>query len=93
MKEVRPTGHLRLVSSSETPNTDGQLAPALQPFDAVSYQGLARRLARIELVSIDAAIWRHVSPGEQSRPDSGEGARGTGGGSTLPTAFRSYMAL
>jgi len=48
---------------------------------------LARRLSRVELITLDAAVWRHLSPREQPRPDSGEGARGTGGRFNPPGSF------
>jgi RES domain-containing protein len=43
--------------------------------------------SRIELASIDTAIWRHMSRSEHSRPDCGDGARGTGGRFNPPGSF------
>jgi RES domain-containing protein len=87
VSEARKSCHLRLVSPVEM-----QTAPAepgatdLLASDMLD-RDLARRLARVELVEIDAAIWRHMSPCEQSRPDSGDGAIGTGGRFNPPGSF------
>jgi RES domain-containing protein len=53
----------------------------------MSDRDLARRLARVELACIDAAVWRHVSPCKQFRPDSGDGAIGTGGRFNPPNSY------
>jgi RES domain-containing protein len=78
---------LRLVSSAEAPTTVSQLQPASQPITPVAHRDLARRLAHIDLVSIDTAVWRHMSRREHSRPDSGDGAIGTGGRFNPPGSF------
>jgi RES domain-containing protein len=80
-------GHLRLVSPNETSTTDEQVTPAAQPLMAVADRDLIRKIARIELARIDTAVWRHVSPREQSRPDSGDGAIGMGGRFNPPGSF------
>jgi RES domain-containing protein len=87
VREARDGRHLRLVSPGEIPPTAERPAPVWRPVDDIWDRELARRLARIELASIDTAIWRHTSPREQSRPDSGQGAIGTGGLFNPPGSF------
>jgi RES domain-containing protein len=72
-------GHLRLVSTGELPTAPAGPASAVPQVGSISDRDLARRLARVELVSMDRAIWRHMSPGEHSAPDSGAGAIRSGG--------------
>lgn len=84
MSDARGKRHLRLVSPTD-PQPVGavsglesnRLAPR-QLFPPEDH-GLVRQLGSVELDSVDTAVWRHVSPREQPRPDSGEGARELGG--------------
>jgi RES domain-containing protein len=87
VNDERRSPHLRLVPPVET-----QVIPLeLQSIDPViagmSDRDLARRLARVKLVSIDTAMWRHVSPREQSKPESGDGAINAGGRFNPPGSF------
>ena len=87
MSEARERCHLRLVTTIEKLPPAEQHDPVHQSINRISDRDLARRLARIKLASIDAAIWRHMSPREHSRPDSGDGATGTGGRFNPPDSF------
>lgn len=79
MSEGRGGCHLRLVPPIEMQAALSEPDVPDQMVVGMSDRDLARRLARVELVSIDTAMWRHVSPREQSRPESGDGAINAGG--------------
>ena len=87
MSEARDSRHLHVVRPVETQTAAAESGPAGVPVSGMPDRDQARKLARVKLVSIDAAIWRHVSPREQSRPDSGDGAIGTGGRFNPPRSF------
>ena len=87
MSGARDSCHLRAVRPGETQTAARESGPAGLPVSGMADRDLARKLARVKLVSIDAAIWRHVSPCEQSKPDSGDGAIGTGGRFNPPRSF------
>lgn len=87
MSRARDSGHLRAVPLVGTQTAAGESGSAGLPVNGMPDRDLARKLARVKLVSIDAAIWRHVSPREQSKPDSGDGAIGTGGRFNPPRSF------
>lgn len=87
MSKARDSRHLHVVCPTETHTAASESRPGGLLDSLMPDRDLARNLARVKLVSIDAAIWRHVSPREQSRPDSGEGAIGTGGRFNPPRSF------
>jgi RES domain-containing protein len=67
--------HLQLI-----PSTDRAPEPV-----TVDGRNLLRRLGRIDLASVDMAVWLHLSLREVA--GSGEGARGTGGRFNPPNSF------
>lgn len=87
MTEVRRSRHLHVVRpiGIQTATTEPGLGDV--PVGGMPDRDLARKIAIVELASIDAAIWRHVSPREQSKPDSGDGAIGSGGRFNPPDSF------
>jgi RES domain-containing protein len=87
VSEARDSRHLHVVRPIEPQAAAVESGPDGLPVSGMAERDLARKLAHVKLVSIDAAIWRHVSPREQSRPDSGDGAIGTGGRFNPPRSF------
>jgi RES domain-containing protein len=87
VSEVRSRHHLRLVSASEVPTVPAEPTSTALAAGSISDRDLARRLARVELVSMDFAFWRHMSPREHSTPDSGDGAIRSGGRFNPPGSF------
>lgn len=92
MRDALGVRHLRSVPDvgSQPWSAASELVPCgptpagqLEPDD----RDLARRLSRVKLASVDTAVWRHLSPYEQPRPDSGEAARRTGGRFNPPCSF------
>jgi RES domain-containing protein len=87
VSEARDRSHLHLVSPTETWTGPVEPISTVLPVVGMSDRDLARKLARVELVSMDAAIWRHMSPSEHSKPDSGDGAIRAGGRFNPPGSF------
>jgi RES domain-containing protein len=87
VSEACNSRRLHVVRPIETLTAAAESGSVGLPDSGMADRDLARKLARVKLVSIDAAIWRHVSPREQSRPDSGDGAIGTGGRFNPPRSF------
>ena len=78
---------LRVASLIETQAAALGSGQAALPVSSALERDLARKLARVTLVSNETAIWRHVSPREQAKPDSGDGVIGTGGRFNPPRSF------
>jgi RES domain-containing protein len=87
VSEARDSRRLRLACPIETQAAVVESGPTGLPVGGTPERDLARKLARVTLVSIDTAIWRHLSPREQSKPDSGDGVIGTGGRFNPPRSF------
>jgi RES domain-containing protein len=79
--------HLRLVPSTDTHDALDESPSNSPPAGTATDSDLIRRLARVDLVCLDAHIWRHLIPQEQPRPDSGVGAIRTGGRFNPPGSF------
>jgi RES domain-containing protein len=87
------TSHLRLLPGPDLRVAAEDLAGNTRTL-RMPGRDVARKLARVDLADIDAAIWRHVSPREQARPDSADGAIGAGGRFNPPGSFSAiYGAL
>jgi RES domain-containing protein len=86
VSEARDSRRLHVACPMET-QAAVESGPAGPQVGGTPDRDLARKLARVKLVSIEAAIWRHVSPREQSKPDSGDGVIGAGGRFNPPRSF------
>jgi RES domain-containing protein len=92
MKDPVGPGHLHLVPSGDlgldiTESESGLRVPTPSLEGIGDDRDLIRRIGRVELINLDKAVWRHLSPYEQKHPGSGEAARGTGGRFNPPGSF------